>query len=91
MPVTEAMAHGTPVVTSRGTATEEAAGGAALLIDPRDEVDLARALLEACDEAHQPRLRAAATRRAAGLDWSVAAERTLQVLREAARSGPRRP
>ena len=36
LPVLEAMAQGTPVVTSIGTATEEAAGGAAVLVDPND-------------------------------------------------------
>lgn len=84
MPVTEAMAHGTPVVTSRGTATEEAAGGAALLVDPRDEIDLARALREACEESAQTGLRAASSRRAAELDWSTAARATAEVLRRAA-------
>ena len=36
IPVLEAMACGTPVVTSRGGATEEVAGGAAVLVDPLD-------------------------------------------------------
>ena len=36
LPVLEAMACGTPVVTSRGTAMEEVAGGAAVLVDPLD-------------------------------------------------------
>jgi glycosyltransferase involved in cell wall biosynthesis len=88
MPVTEAMAHGVPVVTSRGTATEEAAGGAALLVDPRDEIDLARALHEAAGEAAQARLRTASVRRAAELDWSAAARSTADVLRRAARGRP---
>lgn len=39
LPVLEAMAQGTPVVTARGTATEEAAGGAAVLVDPLDTAD----------------------------------------------------
>ena len=44
-PVVEAMAHGTPVVTSRGTSTEELAeGGAGLLVDPTDVDDVASAL-----------------------------------------------
>ena len=34
LPVLEAMACGTPVVTSRGSAIEEVAGGAAVLVDP---------------------------------------------------------
>jgi glycosyltransferase involved in cell wall biosynthesis len=84
LPVTEAMAHGTPVVTSRGTATEEAAGGAAVLVDPRDVDDLARGLREAIDPEAQPRLRAASARRAADLDWSVTARATVDVLRRAA-------
>ena len=36
IPVLEAMASGTPAVTSRGGATEEVAGGAAVLVDPLD-------------------------------------------------------
>ena len=42
LPVLEAMAQGTPVVTSRGTATEETAGGAAVLVDPFDPDDIAK-------------------------------------------------
>jgi glycosyltransferase involved in cell wall biosynthesis len=88
MPVTEAMAHGTPVVTSRGTATEEAAGGAALLV-PRDETDVARALREAAEESRQAVLREASARRAAVLSWAVSARATADILRRAA--GDRRP
>lgn len=84
LPVSEAMAHGTPVVTSRGTATEEVAGGAALLVDPRDDAGLARALLAACEESEQAHLRNASARRAAELDWSVSARATIDVLRAAA-------
>ena len=47
LPVLEAMAQGMPVVTSRGTATEEAAGGAAVLVDPMDPDDIARGITEA--------------------------------------------
>lgn len=83
MPVTEAMAHGTPVVTSRGTATEEAAGGAALLVDPRDEVELAASLLEACTDTCQAPLRAASLERAAALSWRSAARATAEVYRAA--------
>lgn len=36
LPVLEAMASGTPVVTSAGGAMEELAGGAAVLVDPTD-------------------------------------------------------
>jgi glycosyltransferase involved in cell wall biosynthesis len=84
MPVTEAMAHGVPVVTSRGTATEEAAGGAAVLVDPHDPADVARGLLEACEPVRHADLRAASTARAEELHWSVAARATSAVLRGAA-------
>ena len=47
LPVLEAMVQGTPVVTSRGTATEETADGAAVLVDPHDPVDIARGIVEA--------------------------------------------
>ena len=41
LPVLEAMACGTPVVTSVGTAMEEVAGGAAVLVDPLDVASIA--------------------------------------------------
>jgi glycosyltransferase involved in cell wall biosynthesis len=84
LPVSEAMAHGVPVVTSRGTATEEVAGQAAVLVDPHDEGDVARGLTEACDPVRHPALRLASAHRAADLSWTVTAHRTLDVLRSAA-------
>lgn len=84
MPVSEAMAHGTPVVTSRGTATEEVAGGAAVLVDPWDATDIARGLADACRPGAQIALRDASTRRAADLDWRTCAQATCSVLRRAA-------
>ena len=47
LPVLEAMAQGTAVVTSRGTSTEDVAGGRAVLVDPLDVDDIARGLDEA--------------------------------------------
>lgn len=44
LPIAEAMALGVPVLTSRGGATEEVAGGAALLVDPHDVGDIAQAI-----------------------------------------------
>ena len=47
LPVAEAMAQGTPVVTSAGTSTEEVAGGAAVLVDPFDVDAIAAGIDEA--------------------------------------------
>ena len=47
LPIAEAMACGTPVVTSRGGATEETAGGAAVLVDPYDPAAIAAGIAEA--------------------------------------------
>jgi glycosyltransferase involved in cell wall biosynthesis len=47
IPILEAMACGTPVVTSRGGATEEVAGGAAVLVDPLDPASIAEGIAEA--------------------------------------------
>lgn len=44
LPVMEAMACGTPVVTSLGCCLEEIAEGAAMLVDPLDELSIANAM-----------------------------------------------
>ncbi|MFT3853007.1 MAG: glycosyltransferase family 1 protein [Ilumatobacteraceae bacterium] len=82
LPVLEAMVQGTPVVTSRGTSTEEAAGGAAVLVDPYDPGDIARGIAEALDRAAE--LSAVGRTRAAGQTWARAAELTVAAYREAA-------
>ncbi len=69
-PVLEAMAQGTPVVTSRGTSTEELAGDAGILVDPLDPGDIARGLtwvLAGSGRAHE--LGVAGRARAAGYSW----------------------
>ena len=62
LPVAEAMAQGTPVVTSAGTATEEVAGGAAVLVDPLDVDAIAAGL----DRGRRAGRRAGRGRPAAG-------------------------
>jgi glycosyltransferase involved in cell wall biosynthesis len=82
LPVAEAMAHGTPVVTSRGTSTEEVAAGAAVLVEPTD-VD---AIVDGIERAlaDRDRLVAAGLLRAAELTWEHTAEATLAAYRELA-------
>jgi len=85
LPVLEAMAAGTPVVTSSGTATAEAAGTAGLLVDPRDRAAITDALDRVLgDEALAGDLRAAGREQAAGFSWTRTAELTLSAYEELA-------
>ena len=77
------MAAGAPVVTSAGTATEEAAGGAAVLVEPTSVEDIARGLAEAI--ADRARLVAAGTQRAATMTWAHTAAATHAAYVDAAR------
>ena len=83
LPVAEAMARGTPVVTASGTATEEVAAGAALIVDPADPAAIAEALTSVlADPSLSARLVEAGHRRAAELTWQAAARATADVYRE---------
>ena len=50
-PILEAMISGTPVITSNTSAMREVAGDAALLVDPRDIVQIARAMEQLISDA----------------------------------------
>ena len=82
LPVAEAMAYGLPVVTSRGTATEETAGGAAVLVDPTDVESIRDGLATALASAEEWTARGRA--RAAELSWDATAEATVAAYREVA-------
>jgi glycosyltransferase involved in cell wall biosynthesis len=75
------MACGTPVVTSRGGATEEVAGGAAVLVDPLDPAAIAAGIEEA--DARRDELVRAGLERAHEFRWDDVARRTAEVYREA--------
>ncbi len=83
LPVLEAMAQGTPVVTSRGTATEETAAGAAVLVDPLDPADIARGIGDAT--ARRDELSAAGLARAGQSAWEHTAQLTAAAYRELCR------
>jgi glycosyltransferase involved in cell wall biosynthesis len=85
LPVAEAMAQGVPVVTSRGTSTEEVAGGAAVLVDPADTDDIARGITAALVPDERARRVSAGHRRAAELTWAATAAATVEVYGEVAR------
>ena len=82
IPVLEAMASGTPVVTSRGGATEEVAGGAAVLVDPLDVESIAAGIAEA--DTRRDELRALGLERAKAYSWNAVADAVEGVWRELA-------
>ena len=85
LPVLEAMAQGTAVITSRGTATEEVAGDAGLLVDPRDVDELAAAMDSLlADPDERVRRGAAGVARAATFTWERTAAAYAQLYRDAA-------
>src|SRR5690606_11887553 len=82
-PIVEAFATGCPAIVPNTCASPEIAGGAARLIDPRDEMDMARALAEVTGSAElRERLRAKGLDRARHFTWRATAERTLDALDE---------
>jgi glycosyltransferase involved in cell wall biosynthesis len=81
IPVLEAMACGVPVVTTRGTAMEEVADGAAVLVDARDPGEIAAGIERAA--ADRDRLVAQGLERARAFRWEAVAESTVGVYREA--------
>jgi glycosyltransferase involved in cell wall biosynthesis len=84
IPPLEAMACGTPVVTSNTSSLPEVAGDAALLIDPYDDEGLANALLRIVnDEPLRALLRERGIEQSKKFTWRNAAEKTLQLYREA--------
>jgi glycosyltransferase involved in cell wall biosynthesis len=83
IPLTEAMACGTPIVTSRANGLEEIAGSAAVLVDPRDPAaiaDAARRVLT--DPGLSRQLAAAGLERSRLFSWENCARRTLEILEE---------
>jgi len=74
LPVCEAMACGTPVVCSNGTALVEAAGGAALLVDPSSADEITAAVLSAAldPEVREEQIRLG-FQRVKGLTWQETA------------------
>ena len=91
-PIVEAMACGTPVLTSDRSAMAEIGRDAAVLIDPTQVGAIADGLAALLDERPlRERLRAAGLRRAASLRWPTVADRTVAVYdRVLASAGPAR-
>lgn len=80
LPVVEAMACGAPVLCSAASSLPEAAGDAALLLDPHDKAGWAEAIARVLrDPALRADLRARSLARAGQFSWDASARATLQV------------
>jgi glycosyltransferase involved in cell wall biosynthesis len=83
LPILEALASGCPAIVPKTCASPEVAGGAARLIDPYDEQDIARALLEVGESAQlRSDMHERGLVRARAFSWPATARRTLAVLNE---------
>lgn len=82
LPPLEAMACGTPVITSNTSSLPEVVGDAAIQVDPRDTEAISRAMLDLIEnEARRRELAAAGLRQAARFHWDRTARETVAVYR----------
>jgi glycosyltransferase involved in cell wall biosynthesis len=85
LPVLEALACGTPLVTSNASSLPELLGNAGFAVDPDDVRGLAGAILSCLvDEALVVELRRRGLQQAARFSWAQTASETLAVYREVA-------
>ena len=83
MPVVEAMACGVPVITSNTSALPEIAGGAAVLVDPKDESEIAKQINKLVTDAElYNSYKEKGLRNAQRFNWSDAAKQTLEIYKE---------
>ena len=83
LPVLEAMACGTPVICSSTSSLPEIVGDAAIMFDPTDPEDIARALAQAlADPRKREELSEESLRRAQGFRWEQTAQRTYRCYKE---------
>jgi glycosyltransferase involved in cell wall biosynthesis len=82
LPVLEAMACGTPTVTSNNSSLIEVGGDSSLLVDPLSIDSIAQALqLALTDDSQRAQMIARGFRHAAAFTWETAADQLLSVYR----------
>lgn len=87
LPILEAMACGCPVITSTTSCMPEVAGDAALLADPHDVADIARAMRRLVNQRRlRQELSGKGLERARRFSWREAARATLEVYDECLKS-----
>ncbi|TFF35519.1 glycosyltransferase family 4 protein [Mucilaginibacter psychrotolerans] len=81
LPVIEAMASGTPVITSNITSLPEVAGNAALLVNPLETASIATAIEQLVDDSGlHTQLSAAGRRQAGKFCWENTARQTWDII-----------
>jgi glycosyltransferase involved in cell wall biosynthesis len=85
LPPLEAMAHGTPVLTSNTSSLPEVVGNAAVLVNPENVFEIMRALHRVLlDQALREKLKQRSYEQAKKFSWETSVGRLLQVYREVA-------
>lgn len=90
LPPLEAMAHGTPVVTSNVSSLPEVVGNAAVLVNPENVFEIMRALHRVLmDEALRERMKERGYKQATKFSWDRSVRSVLDVYRQVAGEGSR--
>jgi glycosyltransferase involved in cell wall biosynthesis len=85
IPLTEAMACGTPILTSNVNGLKEIAGDAALLMDPNDTESIANGITKILSDASlRESLSAKGLERSSLFTWDLCASKTLELLERVA-------
>jgi glycosyltransferase involved in cell wall biosynthesis len=88
LPILEAMACGTPVVTGNAASLPELAGGAAFQIDPNDSRQMGAAIIALCvQETLHAEMREKGLAQAAQFTWEKTARETMVAYLHALESG----
>ena len=86
LPPLEAMATGTPVITSAVSSLPEVVGNAAMLVNPENVFDIARGIKEVLlNPELRARMSAAGRVQAARFSWETTAREVLEIYREVGR------
>jgi glycosyltransferase involved in cell wall biosynthesis len=85
LPPLEAMAHGTPVVTSNTSSLPEVAGNAALLVNPENVFEIRRGLQRVLlDPVLRAQMKQRGYEQAQRFSWTASVSRILEIYREVA-------
>ena len=85
LPPLEAMAHGTPVVTSNTSSLPEVVGNAAVLVNPENVFEIMRAVQRVLlDQSLRDRIKQRSYEQTKKFSWDKSAQRILEVYQEVA-------